>query len=129
MTAFSKNLKYLRKQTKLTQQAIARQTGLTRTTWANYETGNSVPDFEILLTLCLFFDVTADGLLDADLETTGVEMHRRKKTEIDKVHSLIFSMQQKVSSINADMEQVSEILSQAATNEQSQALQTEELYT
>lgn len=57
-------LKELRLKRKLTQEKLATILGIARTTYTQYETGASEPDFKMLKKIAEFFDVTTDYLLD-----------------------------------------------------------------
>ncbi|MBP1917220.1 transcriptional regulator with XRE-family HTH domain [Lederbergia galactosidilyticus] len=63
MDMFSKRLKLLRTNKKLTQQNMANFLGITRQGYAKYETGQSEPDNETIKKLADFFDVSTDYLL------------------------------------------------------------------
>lgn len=55
-------IKQLRKEKALSQQAIANHLQITRQAYSHYETGKRKPDYETLLKLSEFFDVTVDYL-------------------------------------------------------------------
>lgn len=55
-----KSLKELRKLNGLTQQQVADRLGISRVNYTRYETGASNPDYETLLALANFFDVSLD---------------------------------------------------------------------
>lgn len=60
---FSTRLTELRKNKNLTQQDVADHLKISRSTYAQYETGRREPDFNTLQTLADFFGVTTDYLL------------------------------------------------------------------
>ncbi|MBT9670890.1 helix-turn-helix domain-containing protein [Secundilactobacillus kimchicus] len=61
---FANRLKELRKsQPGLTQESIAKQIGVAKTTYASYEQGKRQPDYEVLSKIAKRFDVTIDYLL------------------------------------------------------------------
>lgn len=62
---FKERLTKLRKNTKLTQGELAKKLGIPRTTYSNYENGNRQPDYETLLKIAEFFDVSTDYLIGA----------------------------------------------------------------
>lgn len=64
MNKFSENLKELRLEARLSQAALAENIGVNQRTVSNWELGVGQPDFDILLKLARFFDVTADDLLE-----------------------------------------------------------------
>ncbi len=60
---FSNNLKDLRESRGMTQEQLADFLNLSRSTIAGYEARNRQPDFEHLVTIADFFQVTIDYLL------------------------------------------------------------------
>ena len=53
----------LRKQRKITQDTLAKELGISRQAYSNYELGNREPDFDTLKKLATFFDVSIDYLV------------------------------------------------------------------
>lgn len=74
-------LKKIRKQKGLTQQAVADGIQCSSTVYARYERGEREPSIEMLLKLSAFFDVTVDYLL-GNGETT---MSAFTKYEMDLI--------------------------------------------
>ncbi|MFS9335227.1 helix-turn-helix domain-containing protein [Streptococcus peroris] len=68
MKVFSKRLKELRKEKKLTQKEIAEQIGIKRNTYSDWETGKNEPNFENLIKLADFFEVSLDWLFGRKVE-------------------------------------------------------------
>jgi len=62
------NLRFLRKKSGKTQDALSSEVNIRRTTIANYEAGISEPSVETLLTFSNFFGVSLDDLLSKNLE-------------------------------------------------------------
>lgn len=60
---FGKRLAELRNQKELSQYELADRLNLSRTQLANYEQGKREPDFETLVLLADFFEVSLDYLL------------------------------------------------------------------
>lgn len=60
---FGENLKQLRTSRKLTQNELAKEFHVAKTTISNYETGYSVPDISLLVQLADFFMVSIDDLI------------------------------------------------------------------
>ncbi|PEQ03342.1 helix-turn-helix domain-containing protein [Bacillus wiedmannii] len=60
---FGTRLHTLRKERKLRQEDMAKQLGIVRTTYAMYEQGNREPDYNTLIKLATFFEVSIDYLL------------------------------------------------------------------
>lgn len=55
---------YLRKTLNKTQEEIASILNITRATYANYESGKTQPDFDTLIKIADFYDVSLDYLCD-----------------------------------------------------------------
>ena len=64
MIAIGKKLKKLRKAEGLTQQQIAEKLNVNRVNYTRYETDVSRPDYETLLAIADFYDITLDELFD-----------------------------------------------------------------
>ncbi len=65
--SFSKKLKALRHENKMTQQYVADRLNVARSTVAGYETKCRQPSHEKLTTLANLFHVTVDYLLDDEI--------------------------------------------------------------
>lgn len=63
MLAIGSRIKNLRKQHRLTQQELARYTGIARGNISNYEAGRFLPSAEAIVALARFFGITTDELL------------------------------------------------------------------
>lgn len=59
-------LKALRKSAKLTQVELAKKLNLSRVNYTRYETDASRPDYETLIALADFYDVSLDEIFDRD---------------------------------------------------------------
>lgn len=60
---FSENLLKLRKQQKISQYVLAEQLGMSRGQIGNYELGKRQPDFNTLIKIANYFNVTVDSLI------------------------------------------------------------------
>jgi phage repressor protein C with HTH and peptisase S24 domain len=71
---FNSNLLILRKKFLLSQIELANNLDIKRTTITNYELGNSTPDYDKLVLIANYFNVSIDDLLLSDLshENTSV---------------------------------------------------------
>lgn len=58
------NLKSLRTARGLTQQQLADSVGISRVNYTRYETGASSPDYETLIKIADFYDVSLDSLFN-----------------------------------------------------------------
>ena len=76
MPKFHEQLRMLRKETGLSQQAFAQQLGISKSSVNMYERGEREPSFEILETLAAYFQVDVDFLL-------GKSEHRSKQDWLD----------------------------------------------
>lgn len=63
MTIFNKRLKELRTSKNLSQETLAKRTGLTKTSINHWENGKCPPNANAIITLARFFGVTTDYLL------------------------------------------------------------------
>lgn len=71
MESFGRKLQQARKQKRMTQQQVANQLGINRSTYTYYELGKSNPDLERLYRLSRLLEVSADWLLSPeDTEAT-----------------------------------------------------------
>ena len=64
---FGENLKKLRKEKRLTQEALAEFLGMSFQSVSKWERGETYPDISMLPVIASFFGVTVDSLLGADL--------------------------------------------------------------
>lgn len=62
MIAIGHKLKELRKGEGLTQVQLAKALNISRVNYTRYETDASRPDYETLVAICDFYDVTLDEL-------------------------------------------------------------------
>ncbi len=82
---FNTMLKVLRLKKGLTQDELAKLTGLTRSAIGMYESGNREPKYEILELLADFFNVDMNTLLDKPAFTLTLqeERHIKKYRQLD----------------------------------------------
>ena len=62
------NLKLLRKRKKLSQEEVANNLSLTRSSYSGYENGVAQPNIESLILFSDFYKVTIDDLVRKDFE-------------------------------------------------------------
>lgn len=77
---FSERLRRLRKQMDMTQEEVAKNLNIVRSTYAYYETGKTSPDFNTVIRLAKLFNVTTDYLLDAEKTTAAPTLKDPTKT-------------------------------------------------
>lgn len=81
----AKNLQFLRKREKITQEDLAEKLNVSRQSVSKWETGEAYPETEKLLALCELFDVSLDGLMRSDL-TVGVDGNIINDNNMDSIH-------------------------------------------
>lgn len=64
MINLGNKLKELRTAENLTQSALAEKLNITRVNYTRYETNASRPDFETLIAIADFYDISLDELFD-----------------------------------------------------------------
>ena len=79
MHFLGKNIRYLRKQSSVTQSELASVIGKGQTTIGNWENGISEPSLEELLVLSNYFDISLDLLVKLDLGKTNYQTERKRK--------------------------------------------------
>lgn len=95
MYYFSNNLKFFRLKESLTQEKIASLIGFKRTTWTSYENGNSVPNFEDLIKLATYFDISETDLIHKDLTEGNPIEKRGKKKKYESATTTVTKISQK----------------------------------
>lgn len=65
------NIEYLRKKKKLSQEALGKMLGYSRTTVGNWETGYRIPDVIDLFRLSKILGVTTDDLISKNFKVEG----------------------------------------------------------
>jgi len=68
---FGRNIQLLRKRKKISQEDLAKELEIKRSSLSGYELGNTEPNFETLLKFSDFFKVSIDKLLKLDLNTVS----------------------------------------------------------
>jgi transcriptional regulator with XRE-family HTH domain len=63
------NLKLLRKRLKRSQEEVAQDLGLTRSSYSGYENGVAQPGIDLLVALCDYYRIPIDDFLRKDLES------------------------------------------------------------
>ena len=76
------NIRNIRKEKAMTQEALAEAMGVTTAAVSKWETGQCVPDVELLLNLADFFEVSVDTLLGHELKVD------RKKALLEEMEAL-----------------------------------------
>lgn len=82
METIKSKLSMLRKQMNKTQEQIANELGIARTTYAMYEQGNRTPDYEILIKLAHYYNTTTDYLLGLSSISNPDEKYQPNMTNV-----------------------------------------------
>lgn len=85
---FYENLKYLRKESKLTQEKLAEQLNISRQAVTKWESGQAMPDIQNLKAMSEIFGVTIDSLV-GDVKNKKNSALKRK---IDDIEFYIFAI-------------------------------------
>lgn len=64
MINLGQKLKELRKSDNLTQQQLADKLQISRVNYTRYETNAVRPDYEVLIKIAVYFDISLDELFD-----------------------------------------------------------------
>jgi DNA-binding XRE family transcriptional regulator len=72
------NISYLRRQKKISQEALGSVVGKSKETINGYEKGRSDPPFKILLSIASFFNITLDDLVYNDLSQHTIQLQESK---------------------------------------------------
>lgn len=64
-----KRIRTLRKESRITQEEMAKQLGISRRTYANYERGIHAMPVEVLVSIADMFDTTLDYLAGREIST------------------------------------------------------------
>jgi DNA-binding XRE family transcriptional regulator len=78
----NKNLNYLRKKNKVSQQVLADALGVARTTLGDYERGKTEPNIETLIKIAAYFHVKVDDLITSNLSHQDLEILRNKDMRV-----------------------------------------------
>ena len=76
------NIKYLRKLRGVNQEALATEIGVLRTTISNYEKNISTPDYETLIKIANYFDISIDDIITEDLSEKDAHLLSPKLSPI-----------------------------------------------
>ena len=102
MVSFSKKLKELRHQYRLTQKQLAEKIGVTDSVICYYEKQERIPSPEILLKLAKVFNVTTDYLLGNDTDQL-INISDLDKEDIQYILNSIEMLRNKNKKTNSGM--------------------------
>ena len=77
-----KNIRYLRKKKRISQEELANQLETARTTLGDYERGNTEPSLQTLVRISEIFSVSVDDLIKTDLNHQDYEIIRSKHIRV-----------------------------------------------
>ncbi|MCB2220416.1 MAG: helix-turn-helix domain-containing protein [Bacteroidetes bacterium] len=75
MSHFAQNLKFLRLEKKLSQDALAQKIGMNRGNIASYEKGTAEPSLKNLLKITQYFNVNLNAFLEGNFENQHEFLH------------------------------------------------------
>ncbi len=105
------NLKLLRKNKNLSQEELANELGLTRSSYSGYENSVAEPGLQTLLKISDFYQVSLDILVKEDLRKVDVnQLTNRIDKDLEGNHIRILA-----TTVNADNEENIELVSQKAS--------------
>ncbi len=90
----AEKIKYLREQNKLTQTALAKKIGITRSGVNAWELGISVPSTQYIVELATLFGVSTDFLLDVN-HNSAVNTEGLTEEDIKIIYNLIQHLKKK----------------------------------
>lgn len=79
---FPEQLKNARKKMGLTQQQIADQMGITKSTYCGYETGKRQPDVKKIKQLALILNTSGDILLETNISLSNSNIEKESHSNI-----------------------------------------------
>lgn len=85
--SFRKNLEYLRKGKKLSQEDLGYKLGVSRQSVSKWESGAAYPETDKMLAMCKLFDCTLDELMNQNMQEEQIE-ETRKYTFNDFIKSV-----------------------------------------
>ncbi|MDB0011561.1 helix-turn-helix domain-containing protein [Crocinitomicaceae bacterium] len=108
------NIKLLRKRLKRSQEEVAQELKLTRSTYSGYENGVAQPNLDSLIALSDFYKVSIDDLVKKDLSTySELELERLEKGVLTDVKGQ--KLRILTSLVNQDNDEVIEMVSLKAS--------------
>ncbi|QAY66091.1 helix-turn-helix domain-containing protein [Paenibacillus protaetiae] len=81
-------LKLLRVSRNLSQDAVARAIGITRSAYSHYEINNRQPVYETLIKLSSFFNVSIDYIIEGDSRKSAAEVAPETQQIIELLNTM-----------------------------------------
>ena len=82
---FSKRLRELRESRNMYQKELAAELNVTMQTISGWEINRTTPDYETLVKIANFFDVSTDFLLGNEEKATNLEIELKEKEALKKL--------------------------------------------
>lgn len=95
----AEQLKTGRQQTGLTQAAVAEQIGISRRALAYYETGEHIPNADVLYKLCVLYGIPLEQVVDSQLEQKGA-IPTKDDLLLEKINEYLLLEERKKQSFN-----------------------------
>lgn len=101
MSIFSKNLKYLREQKRLSQNKLAELSDVNQTTIARWESEEISPSLDNIYDLSLALNVSVADLTGKDLTNTHNinEIRREQLNDLSALDNVLYSKKDKIDSV------------------------------
>lgn len=101
MSIFSKNLKYLREQKKLSQNKLAELSDVNQTTIARWESEEISPSLDNIYDLSLALNISVADLTGKDLTNTHNinEIRREQLNDLSALDNVLYSKKDKIDSV------------------------------
>ena len=90
----AEKIKHLREQNELTQAALAKKLGITRSSVNAWELGISIPSTQYIVELALLFNVTTDYLLDVNT-SAAINTEGLSAEDLKVLYSLVQHLKKK----------------------------------
>ena len=94
----AEKIKHLREQNGLTQAALAKKLGITRSSVNAWELGISIPSTQYIVELALLFNVTTDYLLDVNT-SAAINTEGLSAEDLKVLYSLVQHLKKRKSDI------------------------------
>ncbi len=94
----AEKIKHLREQNELTQAALAKKLGITRSSVNAWELGISIPSTQYIVELALLFNVTTDYLLDVNT-SAAINTEGLSAEDLKVLYSLVQHLKKRKSDI------------------------------
>lgn len=91
---FSDKMRQLRKKRHLSQRQLAEKLGIAKSTVSKFENDITYPSADILLEMCIIFDIKADYLLGLD-NKEWISVDGLNKTDKDAIQNMVNSLKNK----------------------------------